>query len=202
MRTGASRRIIPARAGFTGPAGRRRRGGADHPRSRGVYWKFPRRRRHSGGSSPLARGLRAPLSFVDRLARIIPARAGFTHTRGREGDADQDHPRSRGVYNHLEPLPRWQGGSSPLARGLRFADAAGTHNHRIIPARAGFTPWGNPKWPRSRDHPRSRGVYGGAADLIFSPRGSSPLARGLPTYPEPIARHRRIIPARAGFTMT
>ena len=33
----AGRRIIPARAGFTGPALRERRPGPDHPRSRGVY---------------------------------------------------------------------------------------------------------------------------------------------------------------------
>ena len=62
-----------------------------------------------------------------------------------------------------------------------------------------------PRWiarNRSRDHPRSRGVYFAGQDAINPPRGSSPLARGL------LGRGRSgegagrpgIIPARAGFT--
>ena len=51
------------------------------------------------------------------------------------------------------------------------------------------------------DHPRSRGVYDmrvkGDNGLI----GSSPLARGLPFYIDVTLFHRRIIPARAGFTV-
>ena len=55
----AGSRIIPARAGFTTrPDGSRARRG-DHPRSRGVYERFTRMWRARGGSSPLARGLRA-----------------------------------------------------------------------------------------------------------------------------------------------
>ena len=50
--------IIPARAGFT-PGELRVEGGAgDHPRSRGVYGARSGSMRPSGGSSPLARGLR------------------------------------------------------------------------------------------------------------------------------------------------
>ena len=50
------------------------------------------------------------------------------------------------------------------------------------------------------DHPRSRGVYL-KADLI-KPKmlGSSPLARGLLFHIDIALFHRRIIPARAGFT--
>ena len=50
-------RIIPARAGFTGRRGRRRRTCRDHPRSRGVYNLVENRATRPGGSSPLARGL-------------------------------------------------------------------------------------------------------------------------------------------------
>ena len=55
----ASRRIIPARAGFTGPGSPRRRNGPDHPRSRGVYCHGLSRRFAHVGSSPLAWGLRS-----------------------------------------------------------------------------------------------------------------------------------------------
>ena len=74
----ARRRIIPARAGFTGVAHRSTSHGGDHPRSRGVYGRGPGGPGPAAGSSPLARGLhRACLSAgLDR--GIIPARAGFT----------------------------------------------------------------------------------------------------------------------------
>ena len=72
----------------------------------------------------------------------------------------------------------------------------------IIPARAGFTGRLGRPIASSRDHPRSRGVYRrGRADRRGM-RGSSPLARGLPTCPAPSVAASRIIPARAGFTPT
>ena len=90
----------------------------------------------------------------------------------------------------------------------------------IIPARAGFTPWGDGAGRSRVDHPRSRGVYGGDHHALFGGQGSSPLARGLPCFllthaltngSSPLARGLRrwaillprsdgIIPARAGFT--
>ena len=71
-------------------------------------------------------------------------------------------------------------GSSPLARGLLRDDGILPDRHRIIPARAGFTSSVLFEPPRTRDHPRSRGVYFSRALM------SSSLWR--------------IIPARAGFT--
>ena len=56
-------RIIPARAGFTGPGPRRRCPHRDHPRSRGVYIQSAVRTVADFGSSPLARGL--PRSIDD-----------------------------------------------------------------------------------------------------------------------------------------
>ena len=70
--------IIPARAGFTAPGGRRLPGRSDHPRSRGVYCRPDSRSGSRAGSSPLARGLPPVPPRCDRLERIIPARAGFT----------------------------------------------------------------------------------------------------------------------------
>ena len=72
------------------------------------------------------------------------------------------------------------GGSSPLARGLRSA----------TPRRA----------PAPGDHPRSRGVYNVGDCSIDLDSGSSPLARGLPSWSLVFIFGAWIIPARAGFT--
>ena len=55
---------------------------------------------------------------------------------------------------------------------------------------------------RRLDHPRSRGVYSSAMRSLIALRGSSPLARGLLRAGHRIGTARRIIPARAGFTLT
>ncbi len=91
-------RIIPARAGFTGPAVVSPRLFVDHPRSRGVY----------------------PDRAIVRLTGrgIIPARAGFTTWTPTTGAPPWDHPRSRGVYLLLVLAEVMDFGSSPLARGL------------------------------------------------------------------------------------
>ena len=68
------------------------------------------------------------------------------------------------------------------------------------PARAGFTSATNGCAVRTRDHPRSRGVYTANAAHQGQPTGSSPLARGLPRLNAGRVRRQRIIPARAGFT--
>ena len=74
-------RIIPARAGFTRPLESRLVDVQDHPRSRGVYASTVASVAIIHGSSPLARGLPGYLVEESALRRIIPARAGFTHTR-------------------------------------------------------------------------------------------------------------------------
>ena len=152
----------------------------DHPRSRGVY----RRCRPGGsddhGSSPLARGLRSLVNLRVNGIRIIPARAGFTPRQCRPASARPDHPRSRGVYTMPAQSRIEMPGSSPLARGLLDGNRRVRGEHRIIPARAGFTG----RLRRSKD----------------SPEGSSPLARGLLCVDGANAAGQRIIPARAGFT--
>ena len=112
-------RIIPARAGFTGFGVGRRGYRGDHPRSRGVYWSGPVWWFIWWGSSPLARGLRTSALVHAGAPRIIPARAGFTATSTACSTTTGDHPRSRGVYVHSLSQRPVQGGSSPLARGLR-----------------------------------------------------------------------------------
>ena len=151
--------IIPARAGFTSLFFRRTMIRPDHPRSRGVYAHQSRPSLIILGSSPLARGLLLGLLLVSVQQRIIPARAGFTVESIFQGDCGSDHPRSRGVYENVIWENDRTPGSSPLARGLRLQRRRRGRRHRIIPARAGFTPE-TPAWGRPRpDHPRSRGVY-------------------------------------------
>ena len=71
--------IIPARAGFTRRPGQPLRCRPDHPRSRGVYETIEDNMTELEGSSPLARGLLIVDPEKEYVARIIPARAGFTH---------------------------------------------------------------------------------------------------------------------------
>ena len=91
-------------------------------------------------------------------------------------------------------------GSSPLARGLHGHILDDALDTGIIPARAGFTAQVNMSWMRSRDHPRSRGVYPVESTGPSTGGGSSPLARGLPGTSSAVGLRARIIPARAGFT--
>ena len=194
------RRIIPARAGFTGRGSPSYLDSGDHPRSRGVYGGHTYTVQQTEGSSPLARGLpRRP--WTSRTGRrIIPARAGFTHCPGRASSPRPDHPRSRGVYLHTNSAPAggtWiiparagftctqilrqlaVHGSSPLARGLRAEGFVNCGGLGIIPARAGFTSEVGSVSTSERDHPRSRGVYCGQQFRPHGLLGSSPLARGL-----------------------
>ena len=213
--------IIPARAGFTiapreaaarfedhprsrgvydRPTYNNREREEDHPRSRGVYTIQPTVQSSPMGSSPLARGL--PRNHGRRVpgARIIPARAGFTHRGQRECRDRRDHPRSRGVYARAALTRRSLRGSSPLARGLQEGGLLGVHLGGIIPARAGFTRTAPGRERAGGDHPRSRGVYEEAARKTRPKAGSSPLARGLPWWRRRTRRRPGIIPARAGFT--
>ena len=131
---------------------------------------------------------------------IIPARAGFTGPVVGRSPPPGDHPRSRGVYAARTRRSISHPGSSPLARGLRGGVAPRVLLAGIIPARAGFT--GDPAQepPVPGDHPRSRGVYIRGGHRPDPRRGSSPLARGLHRLLVRQDPHRRIIPARAGFT--
>ena len=152
--------------------------------------------------------------------RIIPARAGFTTRTGPAPTCPWDHPRTRGVYacarelaatwtgssphargllTRGRSLPDWSG-SSPHARGLQALLGHRHHRPRIIPARAGFTDYGQPALSDDADHPRTRGVYPAGLVLVHRVLGSSPHARGLHEInPKPLDISR-IIPARAGFT--
>ena len=194
-------RIIPARAGFTREDRADPVQETDHPRSRGVYGRMRSRLVRRNGSSPLARGLPIPNGVIDWDKRIIPARAGFTRSQMHQCCPFEDHPRSRGVYGPLQVTYPGYFGSSPLARGLPVADGAPVQQDGIIPARAGFTVTAATRPVVLPDHPRSRGVYGDGRHSAGRVTGSSPLARGLLNEIWVHDGNRRIIPARAGFTL-
>ena len=157
-------------------------------------------RRRRAGSSPLARGLRAPGAGQLVGSGIIPARAGFTAHRRRLLPRAGDHPRSRGVYAGSRARGSTAPGSSPLARGLQNFVETVVNAAGIIPARAGFTSRTGGRGRVGWDHPRSRGVYGTVSSDAERRQGSSPLARGLLQVRRTHEPRARIIPARAGFT--
>ena len=194
------RRIIPARAGFTSKGAASSAATRDHPRSRGVYSSTSPAIPKGKGSSPLARGLPQALPPGFELPGIIPARAGFTNRVTPVPSSTRDHPRSRGVYRDVVLVGLGAHGSSPLARGLRQVEVHRVRGQGIIPARAGFTLGRVRRDVGDEDHPRSRGVYSNCGISTRTSLGSSPLARGLRRRGHHLRVHRRIIPARAGFT--
>ena len=112
-------RIIPAHAGFTLTLVRGSGLVRDHPRTRGVYLTSLTLGELDYGSSPHTRGLPSDAPKTLSKAGIIPAHAGFTTEDYAQPYAEEDHPRTRGVYRpHGFPWGR-PGGSSPHTRGLR-----------------------------------------------------------------------------------
>ena len=194
--------IIPARAGSTVrlrfPAG----AALDHPRSRGEHASACLRSTIRAGSSPLARGAPGSGAAPREPPRIIPARAGSTGRPAARRPGSADHPRSRGEHGHPDVPHRGQAGSSPLARGALSGRVPVLGVVGIIPARAGSTVVGVRVTEEDRDHPRSRGEHPRVVGRGVGGRGSSPLARGAQCELHKIGQAARIIPARAGSTLS
>ena len=111
------RRLIPARAGSTGPQPRRPPLRRAHPRSRGEHYLWPGGARAVLGSSPLARGARGRGAAARGVHGLIPARAGSTRWSRASGARWGAHPRSRGEHATMDAESAAEQGSSPLARG-------------------------------------------------------------------------------------
>ena len=151
--------IIPACAGNTRISGSPRRPRRDHPRMRGEHYFGDTLDSAVWGSSPHARGtLTAPP--INRRGRgIIPACAGNTIDRIIVIPADRDHPRMRGEHKgHIGELLAVRG-SSPHARGTRFAVTNHVRVDGIIPACAGNTCTDVLGEQSYGDHPRMRGEH-------------------------------------------
>ena len=192
--------IIPALAGNTREGVRRRLRRGDHPRSRGEYWGDNEPDSALVGSSPLSRGIRVPGRLHGDHGRIIPALAGNTVVGMTGVVPAPDHPRSRGEYVPVGQLHVAPYGSSPLSRGILVRCKIIQIRIRIIPALAGNTRRSSPCTASRRDHPRSRGEYGGSHSFCPGMRGSSPLSRGIQYRIRIQTGIERIIPALAGNT--
>ena len=154
----------------------------------------------SNGSSPLARGTLAPGTPNPPAIRLIPARAGNTFHGMRLQSSPTAHPRSRGEHSVCARFCDRIYGSSPLARGTRFARYITFLLLRLIPARAGNTRYHPRRARPAAAHPRSRGEHSPRTLDYGSALGSSPLARGTPKLVHAAELGARLIPARAGNT--
>ena len=152
------------------------------------------------GSSPLARGPPAVCHRADRLAGLIPARAGTTHDLLKDPIRIWAHPRSRGDHPAQSRPSLVDEGSSPLARGPHDARDAAGPLRGLIPARAGTTQRCRRRRYGCGAHPRSRGDHSTNGQAIPGVEGSSPLARGPLAQEHQYFPGRGLIPARAGTT--
>ena len=134
--------------------------------------------------------------------RIIPARAGPTRAKSARIPIPSDHPRSCGANRFVRASFFIIRGSSPLVRGQPIRSGEFFYHSRIIPARAGPTYRSRPSSPRPSDHPRSCGANHLQRFRLLCALGSSPLVRGQRTGQSAFQRCVRIIPARAGPTVT
>ena len=152
------------------------------------------------GSSPLSRGIPQCAPHSHHQPGIIPALAGNTTISPTPFPHSSDHPRSRGEYIFFHNLAFDGDGSSPLSRGIPYGLVLARYTARIIPALAGNTPVMARGAPLDKDHPRSRGEYASARAQNPTPRGSSPLSRGIQHPLRGLDKQPGIIPALAGNT--
>ncbi len=192
--------IIPASAGSTALGRARRTERRDHPRERGEHVIEAEPRKDSRGSSPRARGAQSLTRRGPRRRGIIPASAGSTSGGTSSTHCPWDHPRERGEHAmSLSPESSWPG-SSPRARGAPKRIIRSREVPGIIPASAGSTEGSVTSPSRRRDHPRERGEHRASVAILDRAGGSSPRARGAPSWPRERNAGKRIIPASAGST--
>ena len=173
-----------------------------HPRSRGEHLKDFFMAHGLYGSSPLARGTPRHIKCPGEHHRLIPARAGNTRSRARTSSSCSAHPRSRGEHCAWRVTVSPICGSSPLARGTPEHLSYRLGGRRLIPARAGNTRETQNGTPYLTAHPRSRGEHSREYSVIGCLLGSSPLARGPLTPRARGVAIIRLIPARAGNTLS
>ena len=172
--------LIPARAGNTSLENPLSFALQAHPRSRGEHKSTDTGFTRTFGSSPLARGTRAPSRAHSALHGLIPARAGNTYRPSVQSATMWAHPRSRGEHSLSTMAKPTPPGSSPLARGTRRGEPRRPQRKGLIPARAGNTSFSVVMVCRIRAHPRSRGEHPNGDLKEVAEAGSSPLARGTP----------------------
>ena len=112
-----SARFIPAGAGNTKCRTLRASLSAVYPRWRGEHSQINVANHLTTGLSPLARGTHLLRSGLPYRHRFIPAGAGNTCRRSRDGSGGTVYPRWRGEHATATSPPNPMNGLSPLARG-------------------------------------------------------------------------------------
>mgnify|MGYP000999041523 CR=1 FL=1 len=192
--------LIPAHAGKTRSARRRRSATRAHPRSRGENRTVTLYARGDLGSSPLTRGKHDGQGAVVADGGLIPAHAGKTFLELVGGDHGGAHPRSRGENFRVARTGQVVDGSSPLTRGKLNEAAPSQHRAGLIPAHAGKTPSQDRQAAGRRAHPRSRGENPFGVGHRGGDMGSSPLTRGKRGASRAEDDFDGLIPAHAGKT--
>ena len=154
------------------------------------------------GSSPRVRGTLPIILLVLGVGRIIPARAGNTANSACICEMNADHPRACGEHFPSRTSRRRRVGSSPRVRGTLDHVAVDQPAVRIIPARAGNTTVAQERAAVVADHPRACGEHLSGYPSILYEKGSSPRVRGTLCQRCRALFCSRIIPARAGNTLT
>ena len=175
-------RLIPARAGKTNTPSKINTQGKAHPRAGGENTGTLVPGVQSFGSSPRGRGK--------------PSRARIWST------AFAAHPRAGGENTVAALALHGNAGSSPRGRGklgrLNWSESEG----RLIPARAGKTRGRRAQAAGSTAHPRAGGENPKTRSTPLLGPGSSPRGRGKPLGGRYLTCLPRLIPARAGKTVT
>ena len=195
-------RLIPARAGKTGNIMARKLPEGAHPRACGENRLPPSSLGRIPGSSPRVRGKPSGVESASTAGGLIPARAGKTMMWAAMVVQPRAHPRACGenLWAPLDSAPST--GSSPRVRGKRWRRPWGPRIRGLIPARAGKTMRTQPPPPPRWAHPRACGENHARAAAWPAWRGSSPRVRGKRPGGGVGTVGPRLIPARAGKTLT
>ena len=171
-------RFIPACAGNTKHADRRRNRDSVHPRLCGEHAHHPLRSIHQTGSSPPVRGTLAFEALVTHVHRFIPACAGNTRVSGSRCRCSTVHPRLCGEHQIGNVVVVGDYGSSPPVRGTPWLPEHRTTHHRFIPACAGNTAMMPSEKGITAVHPRLCGEHLSKHPKPHGKAGSSPPVRG------------------------
>ena len=191
-------RFIPACAGNSRLARRRRGEAAVHPRVCGELQRQPLGEHRPHGSSPRVRGTRLIESAGGVEQRFIPACAGNSAARRSASRPTSVHPR---VCGELDPhflAAAVAAGSSPRVRGTPWACRATRFRWRFIPACAGNSRATSNAVMGLAVHPRVCGELSRLGSRSMGTLGSSPRVRGTRVADRGVRVPGRFIPACAG----
>ena len=178
--TATTGRLIPARAGKTGPRHHELGRPGAHPRACGENQYIPGGDTGVRGSSPRVRGKLTNPNRGIPDHRLIPARAGKTSLVSLWPGWPSAHPRACGENDDDARQAALDSGSSPRVRGKQGCMYLTLTFPGLIPARAGKTFPPGFGGRRDRAHPRACGENPMSWQNRVCPRGSSPRVRGKP----------------------